>query len=296
MKEIRLPPLAADAVMLVAAAIWGFGFLLQMLGAKHLGPFSFAGLRFGLAALVLAPVLLRGRPTALEWKAGLVSGLALAAGATLQQWGMGSTSAANGGFITSLYVVIAPILTVLLGRRVRPIVWCAVLIALPGFWLMSFAPDASNPLGSVGRGDAAVLGGAFCWAVHLLLVEHWTRRVHPLRFVFLQFAVVGVVGCVVGGVVERPSLASIEAARWAIVVAAIFPTCVAFALQMIAQRTAPAPHAAIILSLEAVFALLAGAVVLGESLTGRAWIGAGLIFGAMLLAQVRSSASRPDPS
>ncbi len=117
-----LTPLGADALMLLAALIWGLGFIAQILGSKHLGPLSFTGLRFGLAALILAPFVLRGLRTAWtrsDLTGGLIAGVVMAIAAVLQQWGMGDTTAGNGGFITSTYVVIAPLFALMLGHRVR---------------------------------------------------------------------------------------------------------------------------------------------------------------------------------
>jgi drug/metabolite transporter (DMT)-like permease len=283
-----LTPLRADGIMLLAALIWGLGFIAQIIGARHLGPLSFTGFRFGLAALLLAPFLLRSRPSRDDLVGGLSAGTVMAMGAILQQWGMGSTTAANGGFITATYVVIAPLLAVVLGQRVRWPVWCGVALVLPGLWFLSIEGDFV-----VRSGDPIILACAVAWAVHILLMGHWAGRVNAVNFAGVQFAVTGAAGLALGLPLEAPAAANILAASGAIAFAAIFPTVIAFTLQAIAQRVAPAAHSAILLSLEAAFAMVAGAVLLGEPVTVRKLLGAGLMLAGMLVAQ---RSVKPSPS
>ena len=282
-----LTPLSADLLMLLAALIWGLGFIAQVLGARHLGPFMFCGLRFALAALILAPLVARHPPSRFEWKAGLIAGSVMALGAILQQWGMGATTAANGGFITSTYVIIAPFLAVLLGQKVRWPVWCGVALVLPGLWFLSIDGDFSFH-----AGDPFILACAFAWAVHILLMGRFAERVNALNFTTVQFAVTGVAGLAVGIPLEEPTLEAMGAAAWAIGFAALFPTVIAFTLQVVAQRVAPPAHSAILLSLEAVFAMIGGVLFLGDHVGARKLLGAGLMLAGMLLAQVRVLAAR----
>ena len=274
--------------MLLAALIWGLGFIAQIIGARHLGPLSFTGFRFGLAALLLAPFLLRNRPSRDDLVGGLSAGTVMALGAILQQWGMGSTTAANGGFITATYVVIAPLLAVVLGQRVRWPVWCGVALVLPGLWFLSIEGDFV-----VRSGDPIILACAVAWAVHILLMGHWAGRVNAVNFAGVQFAVTGAAGLALGLPIEAPAVANILAASGAIAFAAIFPTVIAFTLQAIAQRVAPAAHSAILLSLEAAFAMVAGAALLGEPVSSRKLLGAGLMLAGMLVAQ---RSVKPTPS
>jgi drug/metabolite transporter (DMT)-like permease len=289
----RLTPLGADGLMLLAALIWGLGFIAQILGSKHLGPLSFTGLRFGLAALLLTPFVLLGRRggwSRHDFVGGLVAGSVMALAAILQQWGMGDTTAANGGFITSTYVVIAPFFALILGHRVRWPVWLGVALVLPGLWFLSIT-DGYHYRG----GDPFVLACAFAWAAHILLVGHWAPKVDALRFTFLQFAVTGAVGTVLGFSIERPTAEAIAHAAGALIFAAVFPTVIAFGLQTVAQRVAPPAHSAILLSFEAVFALVAGVLLLGETATQRQALGATLMFVGMLMAQVRLSSPLASP-
>lgn len=288
--KTRLTPLTADSLMLLAALIWGLGFIAQILGARHLGPLTFTGLRFGLGALLIVPFAFRVRPGRNEIVGGCVGGVVLALAAILQQWGMGSTTAGNGGFITSTYVVIAPFLAILLGHRVRWPVWAGLAILLPGLWFLSIDGDFSMQ-----PGDRWIAACAFGWAVHIHIVGHWAERVNALQFTCIQFAITGVVGTALGLAVERPTLAAVEGALGALLFAAVFPTVIAFGIQTVAQRVAPAAHSAILLSFEAVFAMLAGIAFLGEEATGRKVLGASLMFAGMIVAQWQArQPSAPD--
>lgn len=279
---VRLTPLAADALMLLAALIWGLGFIAQILGSRDLGPLTFTGLRFGLAALLLTPIVLRSRFTRTELVGGGVAGVVMAIAAVLQQRGMGSTTAGNGGFITSTYVVIAPFLSMIAGHRVRWPVWVGVALVLPGLWFLSIEKDFT-----LQPGDPYIAACAFGWATHILLIGRWADRVDALRFTFLQFAITGVVGVALGIPIERPELAAVQSASAALLFAAIFPTVIAFGLQAVAQRVAPPAHSAILLSFEALFAMIAGVVILHEQTTQTKLLGAGLMFAGMLVAQIR---------
>ncbi|MDZ4755409.1 MAG: DMT family transporter [Phycisphaerae bacterium] len=291
MHRLRLTPLAADGLMLLAAFIWGVGFILQKYGSELLGAFTFTGLRFLLAALLLVPFLFRGRFTSKELTRGAICGAVMAVAAVFQQWGIKTTTVGNAGFITSMYVVIAPFIALAFGQQIRRSIWMGLALVLPGLWFLSIDSEFA-----VQSGDPKILACAVAWAVHILLVGRWTRDVDALRFAFLQFAITGVTATALGFTIDGPTRAQIDAAKWLIILAGIFPTCVAFTLQMIAQRTAPATHAAILLSLEAVFAMLAGVLLLSEDVTSRKLTGAALMLAGMIVAQLRpTSASHPAP-
>jgi drug/metabolite transporter (DMT)-like permease len=285
-----LTPLRADGIMLFAALIWGLGFIVQILGARHLGPLSFTGFRFGLAALMLVPFLVRNGVSRADVVGGLVAGTVMAVAAVLQQWGMGATTAANGGFITATYVIIAPFFATVLGQHVGWPVWCGVALVLPGLWFLSIEGDYAFH-----AGDPFVLACAVGWACHILLIGQWASRVSLINFACIQFAVTGALGLAFGLPIERPTMENVLAAGWAIVIAAIFPTVIAFMLQSVAQRVAPAAHSAILLSFEAVFAMIAGVVLLSEDVTNRKALGAALMFAGMVVAQ-RSAGGAPRKS
>jgi drug/metabolite transporter (DMT)-like permease len=268
--------------MLISAFLWGIAFIAQKLGAVHLGPFCFTGFRFAIGALVVAPLALRARFSRVELVAGGVTGAVMAISGVLQQWGLEGTTAGNGGFITSLYVVIAPFFARLLGQPIRWTIWLGIAIVLPGLWFLSVQEGFA-----LRWGDPLVFLAAIGWAVQILLVSRYSRSVHPLRYAFLQFAIVGLSASAIGVVVEQPTLAAILAAGGPLLFGGIFAVAIAFSLQMIAQRTAPPAHAAIIMSLEAVFALAAGMVWLGEAASARNLLGAGLMLVGVIVAQIQ---------
>jgi drug/metabolite transporter (DMT)-like permease len=282
----RLSPLAADGLMLLAALIWGSGFIAQRLGAEHLDAFAFTGLRFALGALLLLPwIVTRGLDRA-HLVAGLVTGVIMATAAIFQQWGLQYTTAGNGAFITSLYVVIVPFLGLALGQHIRRTVWLAVVLAVVGMWFLCVREGLSY-----NRGDPIVFVCAVGWAMHLIVVGRYSPKLDPLRYAFLQFAVTGAVALVLSGILNPPSVGAIVASAWPLAFSGVFAVCVAFSLQMIAQRTAPPTHAAIILSLESVFGMVFGWYFLNEEITGRNLFGAALMFVAMVLAQIGPSTS-----
>ncbi len=280
--RLRLSPLAADGLLLLAALLWGSGFIAQRIGSAHLGPLSFSGLRFSTAALVLVPFVIGRRFDRTLLVAGGITGAMMAVAAMLQQWGVGATTAGNAGFITSLYVVFVPLLGLFVRHRVRRMVWVAVALSVVGLWFLSVDSEFHFH-----AGDPIVLASALGWAVHLLAVDRYSNQVNPLGYAFLQFAITGAVATALGLVVEQPSFEAIDAAKWPILYGGVFPVCAGFTLQMVAQRTAPPTHASILLSLEAVFAMLFGVLFLSEAVSGRQATGATLMFAGVIAAQVK---------
>jgi drug/metabolite transporter (DMT)-like permease len=283
--RVRLPPLAADGLLFLAALLWGTGFIAQRIGSAHLGPLTFSGLRFSMAALVLLPFVVRQRFDRPLLVAGGITGALMAAAAMLQQWGVGATTAGNAGFITSLYVVFVPLLGLFVRHRVRKQVWLAVALSVVGLWFLSVDSEFR-----IHAGDPIVLASALGWALHLLAVDRYSNNVHPLGYAFLQFAITGLVATGLGMALERPGLEAVAAAKWPILYGGVFPVCAGFTLQMLAQRTAPPTHASILLSLEAVFAMLFGVLFLSEVVSGRQLTGASLMFAGVIAAQLKPRA------
>jgi len=289
-----------DALLLLAAAIWGFAFVAQRAGMEHVGPFVFNGIRFALGALVLVPILLHGRRTAALrakrstrevgarpkrplLRGGLAAGLVLFAGASLQQMGLVSTTAGKAGFITGLYVVLVPLLGVLfLRQRIGFYNVAAALLAAGGLYLLSMSERLA-----IGSGDSLVLAGAFAWAVHVLVIARFAVRVDPLRLAFTQFAICAGLSLLTAAAVETIPSAGLRAAAVSILYGGLLSVGVAYTLQVVAQRYAHPAPAAILLSLEAAFAALGGAVVLGESLSSRELAGCAVMLGGVLLSQAR---------
>lgn len=282
--------LRADLLMLLTALIWGTGFVAQTAGMDHIGPYLFSGLRFALGSLCLMPLILRNAKTARKpepllnrgmLQAGIIMGLALALGINLQQVGLLFTSVTNSGFITGLYVIVVPLLGLLLGHKTGLGTWLGCLLAVVGMCLLSVGDNFH-----VASGDWLQLIGAFVWGGHVVLVSLFASRHDPIRLAFLQFATCSVVSLLLAVLFEPIALNAIIDAGPALLYGGIVAVGVGYTLQVVAQKHAIASHAAIILSLEAVFAAIAGAWILGEALQLRGYIGCGLMLAGMLLAQL----------
>lgn len=287
---MRSRALRADVLMLVTAIIWGSAFVAQTTGMDHIGPFLYSGLRFALGSLCLLPLVLRrprGEPKAeplltrgLLLGGGLM-GLALALGINLQQVGLMFTSVTNAGFITGLYVIVVPLLGLLIGHKTGLGTWLGAVLAVVGMFLLSVSEGFT-----VASGDWLQLIGAFVWGGHVVLVGIFASRHDPIRLAFLQFATCSVVSLILALCLEPIEWAAIVAAGPAIVYGGVIAVGIGYTLQVIAQQDAIASHAAIILSLEAVFAAIAGAWLLDESLQMRGYIGCALMLSGMLVAQL----------
>ena len=295
MKRGQGKDLGAGGLLLLAAAIWGFGFVAQRMGMVHVGPLLFNGVRFLLGGLVLVPILLlrRAPPSPRDSRAVLgllASGLVLALAANLQQFGLVSTEAGKAGFITGLYVVFIPIFGILRGQRIAWSMAVAVPLSVAGLYLLSIA----GPLGMT-SGDLWILLGALVWAVHVQLIGWLVERRDAIEIAVVQFSICGLVSLVGSLLFERISVAGLAAASGAIAYSGVLSVGVAFTLQVMGQRRVDPSRAGVLLSLEAAFAILGGWMVLGEHLSTRALVGCGLMLAAMVLAQARSRA-RDDVS
>ncbi|WP_326429843.1 DMT family transporter [Stutzerimonas frequens] len=295
---MRSQALRADFLMLITAMIWGTAFVAQRIGMDNIGPFLFTGLRFALGALALLPLVIHQGRTAARHEpflqrglllGGMSMGLALTVGINLQQVGLLFTSVTNSGFITGLYVIVVPLLGLALGHKTGLGTWLGAFLAVAGMALLSIGEDFT-----VAPGDWIQLAGAFVWGVHVLLVSFFVSRHDAIRLAFLQFATCALVSLLLALVFEEIDPANIWLAGPALLYGGLFAVAVGYTLQVVAQKHAIASHAAIILSLEAVFAAIAGALFLDESLTLRGYLGCVLMFIGMLAAQLWPR--RPEPA
>jgi drug/metabolite transporter (DMT)-like permease len=279
--------LRADGILLLVAIIWGSAFSAQRVASAHLGSFLYNGIRFLLGALVLLP-LLRGRGhrwtgvPRREWLGGLLAGVLLAAASALQQAGLRYTTAGKAGFITGLYVVLVPLILAIVWRQ--PPRWpsaVASLLAAAGLYMLSGTGSLA-----LGVGDSLELGGALLWALHVILIDRLAGRVNAMRLAAIQFAACGLISTALGLVWEGDTLGGLSAAWWAILYGGLISVGIGYTLQVVAQRVAPATDAAILMSLESVFAALFGWLTLGETLSGPQMIGCVLMLVGMLVAQI----------
>ncbi len=291
---MRSDALRADLLLLFAAAIWGAGFIAQKLGMDHMGPLMFTGLRLLIGALVLLPLVHlrrhRRRPRTHQVHLAVVSLVLLCAFAA-QQIGIQHTTASKAGFITALYVIFTPIIGLAFAQRTRPGLWLCALLALAGLALLSLQP--SEPL-AMQAGDAIVLLAAMLWGLHVVLIARLAPASEPVRLAFWQFLLAGAGATAIALAIEDNHMHAIIQGLPALLYSAIFATAVAFTIQIVAQRSAPATHVAVLLSFEAVFAALFGALILHDRLSPREIAGASLVFVAVLASQIRPRCGAGD--
>ena len=307
----------SNLMLLLTAFLWGSTFVAQKAGTV-VGPFTYNGVRSVIGARVLLPVIvvLRRRKAAGGMSSadgssggasfretavsggqrssvgpsargkllfgGVLCGLALFTASMLQQTGISYTTAGKAGFITALYAVLVPVLSVLIGRKIRPLIWLCVAIGVAGLYLLCMEPGKW----SLQSGDLLMLGCAVVFAVHILIIDHFAPQVEPVEMACIQFAVVGVLGCIGMLIWEKPSPELVLSNWLPIAYAGVLSSGVAYTLQMVALKHADPTEASLIMCLEAVFSVLTGALVLHESMTGRAAAGCLLIFAAVVLSQL----------
>ncbi|MGL5287031.1 MAG: DMT family transporter [Aeromonas sp.] len=281
----------SNLMLLMAAAIWGMGFVAQRLGMDHMGPYTFNGLRFLLGALSLLPLIFwlrrRSAPTPAGERSellrgGLWAGLILFTAASLQQVGLLYTTAAKAGFITGFYIILVPLLGLLLRHKTGTNTWVGAAIALAGLYLLSVTESFTMNIG-----DLLQVAGALFWAIHLLVLDHYSSRVAPIKLAATQFVVCGALSLCVAFMLEIPTVAGAVAGWQALLYAGLISVGVGYTLQVLGQRNAHPAHAAIILSLETVFAAIGGVLLLGEHLDSRGMLGSALMLAGMLISQLK---------
>ena len=294
--DMTLSRRKANLLLMTAAAIWGFAFVAQRVGMRHVQPFTFNATRFLIGTLVLLPLLPRsgrrpaGTPIAGRGetvRAGALTGLVLFTAATLQQYGIVHTTAGKAGFITSLYVVFVPLLGLVFGQRVSRYAWAGVGLAVIGLYLLS-----ARGILDIAPGDGLVLLCAVFWAVHVQLIGAQVRRVPALRLAVGQFATAAVLSTAAALVFDPFSWPALRAITWPLLYAGVFSVGIAFTLQVAVQKSARPTDTAIILSFESVFAAIGGGLLLGERLGLRELTGCVMILGGVVVAQ-RGPAGAP---
>ncbi|MBM7072487.1 DMT family transporter [Shewanella sp. 202IG2-18] len=279
----------ANLLLLLTAALWGFGFIAQVLGMEHLQPYAFNGYRFLVGAVSLLPLIyyfhkkkqLKFGESKSLIIGSVAMGVVLFIAASLQQVGLLYTTAANAGFITGLYIVIVPIIGLLIKHKTGMNTWVGCLLAVIGLFYLSIKDDFT-----IGYGDTLQLIGAFFWALHILIIDHYSEKHSPLILAFVQFLICGILSLGVSGVIETTEVADIFAASGALLYGGLVSVGIAYTLQIIAQKKAHPAHAAIILSLEAVFAAIGGMLILNQHLAERELMGCSLMLAGMLVSQI----------
>jgi len=284
-------PLKYELLLLLMSMIWGSAFVAQQIGMERgLGPMTFNALRFALGCLALIPVMLwrkrylppAGEISRLPVAGSLAAGLFLFAAASFQQIGLQYTSSANAGFITGLYILFVPLIGMFFGHKARWSLWTGIAVSLAGLYLLSITGDSLV----ISKGDGLILICAVLWAAQILVIDHVAGKGDPIKIAFLQFVVCAVLSTISALFFESCTLEQIQAGSGAFVYAGIMSVGVAFTLQVVCQKRCPPGPAAIIMSMEAVFAALAGYLVLNQTLTVRGLFGCALILCGLLIVQL----------
>lgn len=288
----------------LAALIWGMAFTVQSLGMDYLGPYTLNGVRSLLASLVLLPCIrlmdtlaerggeasrkprIPAERRTLLW-GGLLCGLALTGGSTLQQLGIQYTTVGKAGFLTAMYIVLVPVLGIFWRKLPGVQVWAGVALAVLGFYLLC-QPER----GGFGKGELLLLGGSLVFSFHILLVDHFSPLVDGMRLSCLQFLVPGVLCTAVGLVLERPTLADLLAGWAPVLYLGVLSCGVGYTLQILSQKGLDPTLASLVMSLESVFSVLGGWLILHQALSLREGVGCCLLFAAIVLAQLPGKPGR----
>ena len=276
-------------LLLLTAMIWGSSFVAQSAGADLISPAFFNGTRMLLGSLLLSPLAVyrmrryvpaSSRRTLLL--GGACCGVLMFTGSYIQQTGIAYTTAGKAGFLTAIYVVLVPVLGIFLKKKPRPILWVSVALACVGLYFLCFTDKTF----SLAMGDAAMLGGAVMFALHIMVVDHFSPLVDGVCLSFVQFLTAGSLGMVVAVITEQPSFAALSAAAVPILYTGVFTMGVAYTLQIVAQKDTDPTVASLILCMESVFAVVFGWLILHETLSLREGVGSVFMFVAILLAQL----------
>ena len=287
--------LIANLALFLTALIWGLSFVAQREGMEYIGPFTFNAIRSFLGGLSLIPVILwvkyskpdtrterRKRYQHINLaRAGIGCGLALFTAMSIQQYCMQFVSAGKAGFITALYIIFVPIISVLQGKKLEKNIIISVFLAVVGLYLLCYKTETGLSIY-----DLYLLVGAFFYGVHILVVNYYSSRVHPAKACCLQFFVVGILSLPLMLMFENPSFTSIIACKVPIFYAGVLTCGVAYTLQIFGQKNTLPVIASLIFSLESVFAVLGGALILGETMIPKEIAGCVFMITAVILANL----------
>ncbi len=287
---------AANLELLLAAFIWGTTFVAQSIGMNDIGPYSFQAIRTFLGAAAIIPVILIRRSAAKKngtyrkmtgkdfrrlLIGGSLTGVALGFASMSQQVGILYSTVGNAGFLTAMYLVLVPVLGIFIGRRATLKNWICVAVAAVGVYLISAADSAA-----ISKGDLLLIACAFLFSIQILLIDHFSGSLDPVCFCFVEMMVSGLICSVPMLLLETVTAEAVRAAAFPIFYAGVMSSGVAYTLQIAGQRDAEPAIAVLFMSLESVFSLLAGIVVLHQIPTALGFLGCILIFAAVVASQL----------
>lgn len=285
-----------SAALLGGAVIWGFAFVAQSVGMEYVGPFTFQAVRSLIGAAALLPVILimdrqkKKKPDYKAaspeqkrylWKGGILCGTALCVAANFQQMGILYTTVGKAGFLTSMYTVIVPVLGIFLHKKVPLKIWGCVAVCMGGTYLLSMSEAMS-----LGKGDALIIACAFFFAIQIMVVDHFAGAVDGVKLSCIQFLVCGILSAVPMLLFETPSAAALISAWASILYAGVLSCGVAYTLQIVGQKYTQPTTATLLMSMESVFSLIGGLLLLHQVPSLKEGIGCLLVFAAVVFAQL----------
>jgi len=287
-------------MLMLTALIWGSSFVAQSVGMESVEAFTFNGIRTLMGAVVLLPfILIRDKVQAKSMTAeqikerramdkktvryGLILGLVFCAACNFQQFAFEYSTSGKIAFITALYMFFVPLFGLFLKKRVPWLTWVCVLAGFVGLYFLSIGPGG---LGSINRGDIRAFICAIFYAVHILLIEKFAPDVDGIKLSFVQFVVSGVITCILMFIFETPQMSAILSAIVPLLYSGIMSCGLAYTFQIVGQKYTEATVASLIMCMESVFAVLAGAVLLHELLTGREIVGCVIMFVAIIVSEL----------
>lgn len=292
--------LSSNLALFLTALIWGLSFVAQKAGMDYLEPFTFNMIRSFLGGLSLIPVIIfvkishpNNCPPEIKHKqhinlirAGIACGIALFLALSVQQYCMQYVDAGKSGFITALYIIFVPFLTVLSGENLSKKIILSIFLAIAGLYLLCYKPQLGfSPY------DLLLILGAFLYAVHIMVVNYYTCALHPVKVSCIQFFVVGILSGLLVLLFDHPNVSNILACKYPLLFAGVVTCGIAYTLQIFGQKYTLPVIASLILCLESVFAVLGGAFILGEVLNVKEILGCILMISGVIIANCKIEAN-----
>lgn len=285
-------------ILFLTSLIWGSAFVAQKGSADLIGAFTFGGSRYFLSSLFLLififikdKIVIKKKVTSsYSWSdknliiGGLFCGIFLFVASSLQQIGIIYTTSGKAAFITTLYILIIPIISLFLSKKVSKKIWFAVFLGLIGLYLLAIA---ENGFTNINRGDIIEFIGSFFWAGHILIIDKYSKNVDTIKLSFIQFFIATILSFIVAIIFENIDFNAIKKTFYMIAYAGIISGGIGYTLQMVGQKFSTNPTiSSLILSFEAVFGVLSGYLILGENLTKKELLGCIIMFIAVIIAQL----------
>lgn len=291
---MKTTPIRGEILLCITALIWGTSFVAQRLGVQYIGPFTYTAVRFLIGTLSLLPMILimkklnskQESPAPSGTKkdlltGGFACGIVLFTAISFQQSGLVYTTAGKGGFITALYILLVPVFGLFLHKKVAKAVWFGIVIAVIGLYLLCVKEGFT-----IAKGDFIVLCGTVFWALHILIIDHFSPKVDGVKLSFLQFLIAGILSLIVAVWKETILFSDIIRSAGPILFGGIVVVGIAYTLQIFGQKNTNPTLAALIMSLESVFAVISGMLLLGEVMSVKEIIGCILVFSAVIITEL----------